>query len=196
MQQTRPIFISIVVIILAVAGTFFLINKSNKSTKPKEPVASASLSAIPSANLAQVIARPASYPEDFVEYTNTQYGFQFFRAPGAVVKEYDEGGGAMTIVIEDKDSVRGFQIFILPYAVATISEGRFLADVPSGVRENVEPMKIGTPSVEAVTFTSYDQFLGDMREIWFIYKGHLYEISTLKGMEDWLAPIIQSWSFL
>ena len=133
-------------------------------------------------------------PEGYVEYTNTKYGFSFYHAPESVVKEYDEGGGAMTVTLENFERLRGMQVFIVPYGESTISEERFHKDLPSGVRTNVANATID--GVKAVTFNSQDSFLGDTREIWFIHNGYLYEVTTFAGVANWFTPIIQSWKFL
>lgn len=144
---------------------------------------------------AEMIASSAPPPPTHTEeYRNERYGFSYWHTPGATVTEYDEGGGAATIVHENLEKVRGMQVFIVPYHEETISEERFLADVPSGVRENVENTTLD--GVRAVTFTSYDVTLGETREIWVIKDGYLFEITTFKGVGNWFEPIIQSWRFI
>lgn len=145
---------------------------------------------------AEALAVPAEPPPGYVQYKNERYGFSYYHSPEAVIKEYDEGGGAMTITQENSKKVRGMQIFIVPYSESTISEERFKRDVPSGIRKNVEKTFIGVPQVEAVTFNSYDTFLGETREVWFIHKGYLYEVTTFKGVGDWFTPIMQTWRFI
>ena len=159
-----------------------------------EIVASSTISGVVAG--AEVIGHAAPPPEGYVKYTNERYGFSFYHTPQGKVTEFDEGQGAATIVLENEERVRGMQIFIVPYAEETISDERFYADVPSGVRENIEATTLGVLSVPAVTFTSVDEALGETREIWFIYKGYLYEITTFKGVGAWFAPIIQSWRFV
>jgi hypothetical protein len=157
-----------------------------------EIVASSSVSE--SAISAEVISGSAPRAPGYdVLYKNDRFGFSFYHTAQGKVSEYDEGQGAMTVVLENDTGVRGLQVFIVPYTESTISEDRFRADVPSGVRENVEDAKLD--GVRAVTFTSRDQFLGDTREIWVIRNGYLYEITTLSGGGDWFTPIIQSWHF-
>ena len=142
-----------------------------------------------------VISASAPPPPTHTEvYRNDRYGFQYNHTPEAKITEYDEGGGAMTIVHENEEKVRGMQIFIVPYAEEKITDERFYADVPSGVRENAEDTTLD--GVRAVTFNSFDESLGETREIWVIHKGHLYEITTFKGVGLWFTPIIQSWRFL
>ncbi len=143
---------------------------------------------------ADVISKQAPPPPTHTErYHNDKYGFEYWHSPQAKVTEYDEGSGATTIVHENFERVRGMQIFILPYAEATISEERFRADVPSGVRENVENTTLD--GIPAVTFNSFDPALGETREIWVIHNGFLYEITTMRGVGNWFTPIIQSWNF-
>lgn len=144
---------------------------------------------------AAIISSPAEPLPGHIKYVNERYGFSFYHSPQGKITEYDEGQGAMTIVLENEQRVRGMQIFIVPYNEPTISDERFRADVPSGVRENVEMTTLGVIGIPAVTFTSLDERLGETREIWFIYRGHLYEITTFKGVGNWFAPIIQSWRF-
>ena len=138
----------------------------------------------------------APHPEGYVEYRNEKYGFSLYHAPETKIQEYDEGGGAATVVLqnENEQELRGLQIFIVPYTEATISEARFKRDVPSGVRTNVESTTLG--GVEAVTFTSVDLSLGATREVWVIHDGRLYEITTLESARDWLTSILETWRFL
>jgi len=141
-----------------------------------------------------ILAQSAPPPSGYVEYRNEKYHFSLYHSPQAVVKEYDEGGGAVTITFENFQKVRGLQIFIVPYNEMTISEARFKADVPSGVRTNVANTYVN--GVKAVTFNGYDSALGDTREVWFIRGGYLYEVTTFKGVADWFVPIMQTWHFI
>ena len=133
-------------------------------------------------------------PAGWHEYRSERYILSLFYPENIRVEEYDEGGGATTITFQDTSSGQGFQIFIVPYNESLITEERFYADVPSGVRENVEDTTLD--GVRAVTFNSLDERLGETREIWVIRNGYLYEITTFKGVGTWFALIIQSWRFL
>lgn len=141
----------------------------------------------------QDIASESPPPAGYVEYRNATYGFSFYHSPQALIHEYDEGGGAVTVTLENLQKVRGFQVFVVPYTGATISEERFKMDVPSGVRTNVENTTLD--GVRAVTFNSQDAALGKTREIWVIRNGYLYEITTMAGAANWFDPIISTWRF-
>ncbi|NCN52436.1 hypothetical protein GW943_01355 [Candidatus Parcubacteria bacterium] len=133
-------------------------------------------------------------PDGFSEYRNDRYHISLFHANGAAVEEHQEGYGAMTITVENTAKVRGYQIFVVPYGETTITEERFLADIPSGVRTDVQQESID--GIEAVSFYSQDLELGDTFEFWFIRGGYLYEVTTLKGLEPWFRERLATWKFI
>lgn len=127
-------------------------------------------------------------PRGWKEYRNSQYKFSLLHPTGLSVSERFEVGGAITIVFQNTKEQKGFQIFIVPYKEDQISEERFKKDVPSGVRTQVEEVSID--GVPAVAFYSKDTYLGDMREVWFIANGFLYEVVTIKSYERTLSDIL------
>lgn len=189
-------------LLIAFGGAIFYMSKQPHQEgslfeKPDEYIAGAAASTISATpGLAEAIASPDEPPEGYVEYRNERYGFYYYHSPEAAIKEYDEGGGAMTVVQENAARMRGLQIFIVPYEGEVITEERFNRDVPSGVRYNIEDTAIARRQVPAVTFNSYDQFLGDTREVWFIHNGFLFEVTTFKGFGDWFSDIMQTWRFI
>jgi hypothetical protein len=44
-------------------------------------------------------------------------------------------------------------------------------------------------------FFGSNSVMGDTREIWFTHGGFLYEVTTYKELDSWLAPIMQTWQF-
>lgn len=132
-------------------------------------------------------------PEGLEEYRSDRYGFSFRYEKGAQVREFDEGQGAMTLTVEDEKRGHALQIYILPYAEASISEERFRSDLPSGIRTDEEMIQIyGVP---AVAFKSEVSGLGPTREVWLLRGGHLYEISVPLSMERWLQGLLPSFRF-
>ena len=165
----------LLIIVVVLGGYFYFRNNSVKQDR----------------NLLEPVSRSQ---ETLSEYSDEQYGFSLFYPDGMTVKEFDEGGGAATITFEDAVNGSGFQIFILPYAESQVSEERFLLDVPSGVRNN--PVDIQVDGVMATSFSSTNASLGDTWEVWFIHEGFLYELTTLKPLENLLDKIVQTWKFL
>lgn len=192
----------IFVLVLGIGGTVFYLKDDKVSSEVTlfedsswvYPITATTTLRTP--GLAAAISDAGDPPLDYVQYANSQYGFSYYHSPQANMKEYDEGGGAMTIVQENEENMRGLQIFIVPYDKEIITEERFAKDIPSGVKYNIRNATLGEKKVPAVTFNSEDTFLGETREVWFIYDGYLYEITTFKGFGDWFAPIMQTWRFL
>jgi len=130
----------------------------------------------------------------YSEYRNTTYGFSLFYPSDLSVNVNDDGDGATTVVFQDTKTVRGFQLFIVPYSGTQVTEQRFEEDEPSGVRNDVTTGLInGTP---AAAFYSTDPRLGDTYEVWFIHGGYLYEATTLKPLEPWFQSVMQTWKFI
>lgn len=194
----RKFSIFLVIVIVLAGGWYFLrggFNTQSLFVNPMEYRGTQPITASSSPDLAKEVSMAGDAPLGYVKYANSKYSFSYYHSPEASVKEYDEGGGAMTVVQENVAKVRGLQIFIVPYAESQITDERFRKDVPSGVRYNIENTTVGVKRIPAVTFNSYDDFLGETRELWFIHDNYLYEVTTFKGFGDWFAPIIQTWRF-
>ena len=88
------------------------------------------------------------------------------------------------------DELKGFQIFIVPYTGSQVTEARFKQDEPSGARTSFSDVTVD--GAAGAAFDSTDVALGETREAWFIHGGYLFEVTTLKPLESWFAPIMSS----
>lgn len=137
---------------------------------------------------------PRPVPDGSREYRSATYGFSLIYPQDLAVSEHAEAGNAVTITFQNVEKAQGFQIFILPYMEEKISEVRFRKDLPSGVREDLRDAVVG--GAKGAAFYSIDGALGETREIWFIHKDYLYEVTTLKTLDQWMQGIMQTWRFL
>lgn len=137
---------------------------------------------------------PRNITRGYNEYLNTDYKFSVFYPQDLQFNQRDEGKGAKSMVFEDANGEKGFQIFVVPYSDTTITTERFKQDEPSGVLR--EPVNFTVDGVKATAFYGHIPDLGDTREIWFIRGGFLYEVATYKELEPWLADIMATWKFL
>jgi hypothetical protein len=180
--------LSIVLFLLLVAGAYmFLIGSFSTVSAPEWKA----LSGAASSTLPQQV-RVA--PDGQKEYRNEQYKFSLFYPQDLTVQEFDEGSGAHTFVFGDTAREKGFQIFVIPYAQEQIDRERFLADSPSGVMK--EPFEVLIDGVKGNIFFGKNGIMGNTREVWFIRGGFLYEVTTYKDLDAWLAGIMQSWKWL
>ena len=133
-------------------------------------------------------------PQGMREYNDGRYKFSLLYPEALEVNAVDEGGGASTITFQNPSAGQGFQIFIVPFFEAQITDERFKRDVPSGVRTNVEEVMVD--GAKGSAFYSRDLVLGETREVWFIKGGYLYEVTTLKALEADLLEVLKTWQFL
>lgn len=127
------------------------------------------------------------------EYRNVARGFSFQYPPeGLSATEHDEGDGTYTIVFDDMGG-KSFQIFFTPYVGDTITQSRMLKDIPSGTFTAPIEIIIGG-GTHALAFFSTGP-LGEMREVWFIKDGFLYEVTTYRELDGWLSAIMATWKF-
>lgn len=134
---------------------------------------------------------PRTAPAGSKEYRSEAYHFSLFYPDTLSVKEYKEAGGAQTITFSNNQGEYSFQIFVLPFKESQVTEKRFKMDIPSGVLK--EPVDVIIDGIRATTFFSTNAIMGDTREVWFIKNGFLYEVTTYKELDTWLAGIMQSW---
>ncbi len=132
-------------------------------------------------------------PEGASRYKNERYGFSFVYPESMAIREFDENGGASTVVFEDIKNGFGFQIYIVPFSGGEVTNERFLQDIPSGVRTDITNVSID--GAVGVAFFSRDVALGETTEVWFIHDGFLFEVTSLKSLESVLSDIISTWQF-
>jgi len=147
---------------------------------------------------------PYTVPALTNPYTNSTYGFSLKMPADFTVQEtqnQDDSGNANgeTIVLEDKAD-NGIQIIISPFDEDTgdgytLTKDRILQDVPDLQITDEQPLLVG-PNYTGLAFKSNnDAFDGDSREVWFVYRGSLYQISTYARLDDLLKAIFGTWQF-
>ena len=170
---------------IVIAGAFYFLQDKQVGTAPDTP---AIATTTPEAAGARTV------PDGRREYRNTAYHFSLLYPETLEVKEYIEGGNALTVTFQDTKRGEGFQIFITPYAEQQISDERFKKDVPSGVRTALTDITVD--GATGAAFYSESAVLGETREVWFIHNGRLFEVTSPRPLNAWLASIVQTWEFL
>jgi hypothetical protein len=132
--------------------------------------------------------------EGLRSYENAQFRFNLLFPQELQLRQYEEKGGAVSVTFDDPNTGHGFQIFVTPYAGTQITEDRFKLDQPSGIMD--QPTDVMIDGVRATMFFSKNPIMGDVREVWFIKNGFLYEVVTYKELDEWLGNIMQSWKFI
>src|SRR5579872_75735 len=143
--------------ILAAVGAAVYFSASGNQTSVTLPAPVFDL-ATSSTSLFVSSSTPRMPPAGYTEYCSGAYKFSLFYPKDLSVTVNGEGG-AETLVFQDTATVQGFQIFIVPYSGSQVSEERFKADEPSGVRRDVTYGLVNGAS--AAAFYSSDPRLGD-----------------------------------
>lgn len=189
MSTKYKISLAIFVVLALLAGAYFFFTKGG-TLKTNTPTA---------AEVKKKGPPPPVVPDGWKKFENVQYSFSLFVPPELIVTAFDEGGGAHTFTFEDEASERGFQIFVVPYSGTSVTPERFRKDSPSGVMKEPVDVVIGGPvelgGVIATAFFGEHSVMGETREVWFIYGNYLYEVTTYKKDDVWLAGIMDMWRF-
>lgn len=104
--------------------------------------------------------------------------------------------GAHTIVLQNAKG-DGIQILVTPYSddtkVLTAADVR--ASIPDMKVTDEQVVEIGS-DYQGVAFKSdNDAFGGASREVWFYFRGNLYQISTYERLDPLLKQMFATWKF-
>lgn len=190
-------------LVVGVAATLFFFSKQSRQEQqtpetsvflPTNSLASTTGPTDSLVSTTEQSSNKRTVPSGMREYRSVAYHFSLLYPQELTVAERQEGGGAITVTFQNVEKAEGFQIFIVPYKEAQVSAERFRKDVPSGVRESLTSVVVD--GALGAAFYSASPALGATREVWFVHKGFLYEVTTLKPLEAWFRDILQTWKFL
>ncbi len=128
-------------------------------------------------------------------YTSKKYRFTFNYPKEFHVSEIPTGDQDV-ILIQNPNKEVGAQILV---SIAQ-EDVDLTADV---IRKDLPDIEIGSPQKvevgenrKGLSFVSDNEnFGGKSREVWFIYDGNLYQISTYYEFDDFLKGLFKSWKF-
>ena len=136
-------------------------------------------------------------------YTNDTYHFSLTLPEGFEARSMKQEVGE-TIVFEN-GSGDGIQIIITPFDedLHVLTKERVQADVPGMQITDAQPVEIGDPSTgsgqvyyQGLAFKSDNPaFDGASREVWFVFRGNLYQISTYERLDELLKKMFSTWKF-
>jgi len=137
------------------------------------------------------------------DYANSIYGFSLkMPADFSASESQDPSSGDDTIVLQNQ-SGDGIQIVISPFGEDTghgytLTADRIHQDLPDLEIDDIQPVDIGTtsPAYVGLAFLSDNPaFDGASREVWFVFRGNLYQISTYARLDPLLQAIFTTWQF-
>lgn len=101
------------------------------------------------------------------------------------------------ILVQNSNAGRGFQITISPFDEPgnILTKERIQADVPDLKIIDPKPLLIGESGQGLAFLSDNDQFGGNSREVWFVFNGNLYQISTYAHLDPILQSVFATWTF-
>lgn len=136
--------------------------------------------------------------KDAETYTNEHYGFSFTHPAGLSIGSFEQGAGDVILAQSTTDTAahkESFQIYVAPFdEPGPITPERIKKDLPSLRVEEPKLVVIGG-GLEALIFTGQSEDFGESREVWFVHGGHLYQITTHAGQDNFIGPILETWRF-
>ncbi len=144
----------------------------------------------------------------FKTFTHPGYGFSFDYPVNWNVSSFAEGEGETVLIqrasaSDQRNNPRnisgqgegGIQIYISIFDEpdTVLTKQRILQDIPDLKIANDQPMKVA--GLDALRFDSVNQSGRNTKEVWLVYNGFLYQISTVVGSEAVLNKMIETWRF-
>jgi|KBSSwiStaDraftv2_1062776.scaffolds.fasta_scaffold458075_2 hypothetical protein len=114
-------------------------------------------------------------------YTNDRWHFSLAVPANMTFAEYDGPESSQTVQFTDQAADKLFQITGLPYMQMDVALGT--EGTPSGASD------------QSTTLGIIDVHRDDTVAYTFHRNGIAYTVTTLRGSESWLLPILQSWEF-
>lgn len=130
-------------------------------------------------------------------YTSSTYRFSVSMPADFKTAELPaDENGARTILLQN-DKGEGIQIMITPYPndphIITADDVR--ASIPGMKVTDEQPVVIGSDYTGVAFKSDNDAFGGDSREVWFVFRKNLYQISTYGRLDPLLKDMFATWKF-
>lgn len=128
------------------------------------------------------------------KYTHTDPVFSFEYPEGYAPSFIQEETGDSIVLSRGGDSLAGFQIFVTPFDEPNIelTPNRIQNDIPDIVMKSPETILLPS-GINALSFVSRHESLGDTFEVWFVKDGYAYQFSSTRdgvpGLDKALATI-------
>lgn len=152
---------------------------------------------------AAVAPSPLSFGATYVgaplagEYRNREFGFSLQMPERFRAQELPaDGNGGRTILLQN-DSSDGIQIYITPYGdnVNVLSAADVRAAIPDMQVSDEQAVQIGANHTGVAFKSDSTAFNGESREVWFVFRGNLYQISTYARLDGLLQAMFATWKF-
>lgn len=177
--------IIVFIVIVVVGSMYFIFSKSGDV--PFSPDAPKSTDSV-------TVASPVekSLTEDYV---NSTYKFSFKMPEDFSARE--SGSPEQKIILLENKQGEGIQILVSPFEdIKIVTAEMMRRDLPDLKISDVKTVDI-KDGYKGISFKSDNQsFAGASEEIWFVFRGNLYQISTFEKFGNVLKNMFATWKFI
>lgn len=171
------------------------INATDSATDTP-PNAASETAPLKSGAAPQAIAEIAGY-QYTEKYANSSYGFSFKHPQDFAVSELPAEGGEVVLIQNTAKNI-GVQILISPF------DGGEIDITADFIKAEIPDLKISQPQEVLVSLgrkglafmSDNEAFGGASREVWFVFGGNLYQISTYAELDGFLQGLFGTWEFM
>jgi len=197
MNKKSQILIGIIVVAIIVFGIWYLAPKENGEWRMENGESS-------DKNGESVVENPELIPVETEQFTKTynspNYHFSFRYPEGYTASAFGDflpdGTEASTIVVQDASNLQGFQIRISPFDEdIDMTEERIRKDIPDLEIREAQVVELGTERTGLAFLSDNEAYGGASREVWFVFRGNFYQISTYASLDALLQQVLQTWQF-
>jgi len=194
--MNKKIWTTTIIIALLVFGFFVFKDDEQAVNNKKETTREENKSRI-NVNVTETEVEKIS--EETNSFYHPLYGFSLNFSSDMKNSNFVEGEGEQ-ILFQD-DTGKWFQIYITPWDEGdNLSVSRIKEDLPNLPIENPQEVILGHEQKDgvgprALIFWSRQDGLGETREVWFVQQGFLYQITTFKRLDTFLAETLATLTF-
>jgi hypothetical protein len=195
----RRIVLAVLAIAVACGAIAYFVYQPHKQVIAPSVQSASVAQALPPFDHSTVpLTKPNSKVALTKPYSNDQYKFSLSMPSNFTARQLpaDESGAA-TILIESPDHADGVQISIIPFSkdLHALTADRIHQDIPDMKISEPQPVEIGTNYTGLAFKSDNGAFNGASSEVWFMFRGNLYQISTYDRLDPLLKKIFATWKF-
>jgi hypothetical protein len=186
----RRIVLAVLAIAVACGAIAYFVYQPHRQASAPSVQTAAAAQALPQIDYSTVAMTKS--------YSNDAYKFSLSMPENFTASETPpDDSGATIILLENPDRTDGVQITVSPFTedLHTLTQDRIHQEVPDMKITEPQPVQIGANYTRLAFKSDNQAFYGASREVWFVFRGNLYQISTYDRLDPLLKAIFSTWKF-
>ena len=134
------------------------------------------------------------YTKSYVHATD---GFSFSYPEDFTITNVPNDDGSKAILVQNFSKKVGVQILISPFRGEDIdiTPEVVVEEIPDLKISDAQELLVGANRKGLAFLSDNDAFGGKSREVWFVFRGNLYQISTYADLDAFLKGLFTTWQF-